>query len=303
MNAPLLSIITPAFNGVRFIEQCIELVAAENCPEVEHVIVDGGSSDGTAEKIKAAAARFSHLRWLSEPDNGQSEAMNKGIKLARAEVIGFLNIDDFYVPGTLRRILSLIPSLPKPALLVGNCMVLGEDEKPLFYNQPRNLKLQALLMGRRLHPYPVNPSQYFYHRQLHDLVGTYRTDCHYEMDAEFIFRAVQKANLVYLNEHWGNFRLIAGTKTFEDNAQGLGADRLKHWYHHYRKDIGLFSRIKAALSYPLFHEQNLVGDWLLEHRSISAAAKSIFFPQIKYLLHTALKRHSAQDTEEIRDIT
>ena len=96
---PLLSIITPVYNGEKFILGCIESVVAQNCAGVEHIVVDGGSTDRTVQILREKAETHPHLRWISEPDSGQSDALNKGIALARAEYIGILNVDDFYEFG------------------------------------------------------------------------------------------------------------------------------------------------------------------------------------------------------------
>src|SRR5215472_1653392 len=93
---PILSIITPVYNGEKFISGCIESVAAQKLAGVEHIIVDGRSSDRTMDIVRDKARVYPHLRWISEPDRGQSDALNKGIDMARAEYIGILNADDFY---------------------------------------------------------------------------------------------------------------------------------------------------------------------------------------------------------------
>ena len=89
-----LSIITPVFNGIRFIESCIINVIEQKCPNLEHIIVDGGSTDGTVEIITSYAERYEHIKWVSEKDHGQSDAMNKGIAKALGSILGFLNVDD-----------------------------------------------------------------------------------------------------------------------------------------------------------------------------------------------------------------
>ena len=82
----MLSIITPVYNGERFIEGCIENVISQNCMDCEHLIIDGGSIDRTITIIKKYAAKYSHIRWISEQDRGQSDAMNKGIKMKGREI-------------------------------------------------------------------------------------------------------------------------------------------------------------------------------------------------------------------------
>src|SRR5690349_9456456 len=100
-----LSIVTPVFNGGCFIESCLRNVIEQACPAIEHIVVDGGSADGTVEILSEYAARFDHIHWVSERDRGQSDALNKGIRMARGTVIGWLNVDDFYEPNVLSGVL------------------------------------------------------------------------------------------------------------------------------------------------------------------------------------------------------
>jgi glycosyltransferase involved in cell wall biosynthesis len=91
-QSPLISVITPVLDGERFIEDAIRSVLRQEYKRFEHVVVDGGSTDGTVEILK----RYPHLRWVSEPDRGQSDAMNKGFDLSSGEVVVYLNADDYF---------------------------------------------------------------------------------------------------------------------------------------------------------------------------------------------------------------
>src|SRR5690242_19457333 len=93
-DGPLVSIVTPSLNQARWLREAIESVRAQDYPHVEHVVVDGGSTDGTLEILR----EYDHLRWVSEPDRGQSHALNKGFQLATGEIFGWLNADDAYPP-------------------------------------------------------------------------------------------------------------------------------------------------------------------------------------------------------------
>ena len=251
----MLSIITPVYNGARFIESCIANVIAQQCSHVEHIIVDGASTDATVSVIREHAEKYPHIRWISEPDRGQSDAMNKGIALARGGIIGFLNVDDYYEPAVLSRIREVFRVLPEPSLAVGNCNVWNDDGDLLYVARPAKLKLQQILVGPRINLYPVNPSEYFYHRSLHDRIGLFDVDDHYAMDLDFLLRAVQAAHVRYFDETWGNFRLIKGTKTLLDqenthNIKRYSAVLAKHkkrlpW--HLRKFFWLYSMGQAAL--------------------------------------------------------
>jgi glycosyltransferase involved in cell wall biosynthesis len=240
-----LSVITPVFNGARFIEFCIRNVIEQNCPEAEHVIVDGGSTDGTVEVIRRYAAEYSHIRWVSEKDRGQSDAMNKGIGMAAGDIIGFLNVDDYYEPGTLREVITMFEDLPEPTLLVGNCNV-WDDDGNLYVNKPSGISFLTLLM-LYIPAFPGNPSAYFYHKSLHEKIGLYNVDEHFGMDIHFLFRATQVAHVKYVDKLWGNYRYLADTKTYRDVESGQNRIRVTEIADFYRRQAPVHYRIFSAV--------------------------------------------------------
>ena len=218
-----LTVITPVFNGARCIERCLRNVIDQACAEVEHLVMDGASTDGTREIIERLAQESPNIRLVSKPDHGQADAMNEGIALAAAPVISFLNVDDTYEPGVLQRVLTLLPDLTEPGLLVGNCNV-HQDGGKNWISRPSHLRLDDVLVGSLRMPHPINPSAYFYHRSLHDRVGFYDIHEHYALDLEFLLRALPTAHVRYVNEVWGNFYMLARyKKRAKDLASGLGA--------------------------------------------------------------------------------
>jgi glycosyltransferase involved in cell wall biosynthesis len=249
----VITIITPVYNGVNFIEACLKVVIDQHCPEAEHIVVDGGSTDGTVEIIKRYADQYSHLHWISEKDRGQSDAMNKGLALAHGEIIGFLNVDDYYEPDVLDRVAKIFSTLPEPSLLVGNCNVWGDADKLLYVNRPGNLKFTDLLMGPGLNPFPINPSAYFYHATLHDRIGSYDIDEHYTLDLDFLLRAVQVAHVHYVAETWGNYRRVAGTKTVESWRRGEATQAVKRVIKKYRYSLSPWRRCLSVVGYELFN--------------------------------------------------
>lgn len=248
----MISVITPVYNGERFIDSCIRVVIDQACLDFEHIIIDGGSTDRTVEIIKQYAEKYSHIRWISEKDKGQSDAMNKGIAMAKGELLAILNVDDFYEPNVLNRISEIFTALPEPSLLVGNCNVWVDDNKLKFLNKPTKLKLTDLLLGFSVNQYPVNPSAYFYHTSLHQKIGYYKVDEHYLMDVDFLLRAIQVATVKYVDETWGNFREIEGTKTVNDGKSGQGYYRMECLLRLYRKELTLFQRWQVTSKYELY---------------------------------------------------
>ncbi|MEH1842643.1 MAG: glycosyltransferase family 2 protein [Nostoc sp.] len=251
----MISIITPVYNGEKFIESCLQVVIDQNCLEVEHIIVDGGSSDKTVDIIKDKANQYPHIRWISEKDRGQSDAINKGISLAKREIIGVLNVDDFYEINVLNRICQIFKVLPEPSLIVGNCNVCTQKEQLIYINKPSRLRTIDLLLERRVNQdriidasFPVNPSAYFYHKSLHQQIGLYKVEAHYVMDIDFLLKAVRSSHVKYFNETWGNYRYYPGTKTFDDSATGMNLVRIKELFNDYIKTLPLMERAQIWLA-------------------------------------------------------
>jgi glycosyltransferase involved in cell wall biosynthesis len=171
--------------------------------------------------------------------------MNKGIAMASGNIISFLNADDFYEPGVLVYVSQLFSSLKEPTFLYGNCNVINEDEQIKYINKPKNLNIVNLLLKKCEHPY--NPSAYFYHKSLHDIVGLYGISDHYAMDLDFIFRAIQAANLQYIDETLGNYRDIQGTKTQNSKSSGLHEERKIALFQRYYSQLPITRKLQVEV--------------------------------------------------------
>jgi len=121
-NTPLVSIVTPSFNSDRFIEATVESVLRQDYPSVEHIVVDGCSTDRTLEILSA----YPHLHVVSEPDKGQTDALIKGFGLARGKIFAWLNSDDFYYPGAIASAVEVLEATGA-ALVYGSCDVIDES--------------------------------------------------------------------------------------------------------------------------------------------------------------------------------
>ena len=248
---PLITVVTPVFNGERFIRSCIENVARQDYPRTRHIIVDGASTDRTVSIVEELRRKHGHITLISEKDRGQSDAINKGIRAAKSQYVGILNVDDFYQPGVLARVGQIIGSLQEPSFIAANCNIWDENGELLHVNKPRHLEIEKLLLGGRYYPYPCNPAAYFYPKRLHDIAGFYDIHDHYAMDLRFILAAVQHIKALYVDEVWGNFRLIPGTKTFEDRRRGTARQRKRKVY------VGAFLRA------PLRTQMQVAPRWVL----------------------------------------
>lgn len=234
MGTPALSIVTPVFNGRAHIERCVENVISQGFDGVEHIVIDGGSTDGTVEWLRRTEAKMQHLRVVSESDRGQSDALNKGIALARSPVVGVLNVDDYYEPDVLRRAATIFERLREPSVVVGNCHVRDVDGSIDYVNRPRRLRLWQLLLGPEITLFPVNPSAYFYHRSIHDVIGPYDVDEHLAMDLDFLLHAARVTQLHYVDETWGNFCLSPSCKTYQSFSEKVAPPEREAVYARHR---------------------------------------------------------------------
>jgi len=211
---------------------------------MEHIVVDGSSRDDSVAILGSFAAKHPHLSYISEEDSGPPEAINKGIALARGEFIGILCLNDFYQPGTLNEVISLLPTLPRPAFLVGNCRMLDEKDELLYINKPEAFTPLQLL---RRKPYSYNPAAYFYSRDLHRTAGPY-PGCE-GCDLAFMLRAFERARIRYFDRCWGNFRMTPDSITVKAIQSGTieaGKDEI---FAEYIRSRPLLRRLllKAAL--------------------------------------------------------
>lgn len=122
-SLPKISIVTPSYNQVKFLDDAIRSVINQNYPNFEHIIFDNCSTDGSVDILK----QYPHLIWVSEPDRGQSDALNKGFRIASGEFIGWLNADDRYLPNCFNSVIKTIKNLPECDILYGNYRWISEN--------------------------------------------------------------------------------------------------------------------------------------------------------------------------------
>ena len=133
-DPPLISIITPSLNQGRYIRRCVESVATQEYPHFEHIVVDGGSSDETLNIL----GEYSHLRCISEEDSGQADAINKGLRMAQGEIIGWLNSDDEYTAGTFQLVAERAVEKKCNSVLAGGVRLLYQGKcLRIQHNRPR----------------------------------------------------------------------------------------------------------------------------------------------------------------------
>ena len=205
---PAVSIVTPSLNQAAYIADAIASVAGQGYPGLEHLVIDGGSGDGTLEVLRAHA---SSVRWTSEPDSGQANAVNKGLARARGEVVGWLNADDFYQPDAVRAAVSLLAAHPEVDVVYGDCIYLYQDVEPEESRlvRARPFDLPFLLDVGCFVPQPAT----FFRRAA--LAGiTLDEDLRFAMDYDLWIRLAKAGRaFAYLPRTLATFRITASSKS------------------------------------------------------------------------------------------
>jgi hypothetical protein len=204
-SQPLISIITPSFNAGQFLEQSIESVIGQDYPYIEHIIIDGGSTDNTLQILNRYQA---NVTWISEPDRAQGDALNKGFKLAKGDIIGWLNADDFYQPGAFTAAVDYLQNHPAVELVYGNFNLIDATGRVSHSHRTVPFSLEGLL-----HAAIIPQTSMFFRRGVLDDIGGVDESLHYVLDWEFTLRIALRRQVARVGEVWGNFRLVEGTKS------------------------------------------------------------------------------------------
>jgi hypothetical protein len=212
---PLVSIVTPSYNQARFLRRTVESVLRQDYPHVEYVVIDGGSTDGSPEVLRGYGNR---LRWVSEPDRGQSDAINKGFAQCRGEVRAYLNSDDVLWPGAVRTAIEHFRCRPDWDLLYGNAYQIDADDGILgrYPTAPYDL-------GRLLQNCFICQPAAFWRTRLAERVGPFDADLHYAMDLDYWLRADRAGGrLVHVPEVLACSRVYPETKTLSARDRVYG---------------------------------------------------------------------------------
>jgi glycosyltransferase involved in cell wall biosynthesis len=181
---PRISVITPSYNQGQFIEQTIRSVLLQNYTNLEYFVIDGGSSDGSVDIIRKYERQLAY--WESEPDRGQSHAINKGFARATGEIMCWLNSDDYYLPGTLRLVAETLAQGTGACALVGHCVQVYVDGQPPFEGKGRYENFERLLEFWK--GYQMHQPSIFWRREVFERVGYLNENLHLTMDFDYWVR-------------------------------------------------------------------------------------------------------------------
>lgn len=211
---PRISIVTPSLNQGQFLEETIRSVLLQGYPNFEYIIIDGGSTDNSVEIIRKYEPWLTY--WVSEPDGGQSDAINKGMQRATGDILAYLNSDDLYLPNALNQVVKMFTENEHIDIIFGNRVAIdGRSEvfPPwIYYNDVLEKGFQRIRL-LYWHNYISQPAVFWKHTLTED-IGLFDNNLHLIMDYDYWVRAVKAhKNFYYMNQPLAKFRYHCSAKT------------------------------------------------------------------------------------------
>jgi glycosyltransferase involved in cell wall biosynthesis len=211
---PLISIVTPSFNQVSFIEEALNSVQCQSYKRHEHLVIDGMSTDGTVDLLRnvSICKPKQTILWISERDSGQSEAVNKGFRQAQGEIVGWLNSDDRYRPDCFQHVVRAFEDNPDVDVIYGDYAVIDENGSVLKVR--REIEFSAFILHYHRVLYIPTTSTFFRRRVFED--GNWLDEkLQYAMDLEFFIRLSARGyQFKHIPELLAEFRIHPGSKTW-----------------------------------------------------------------------------------------
>jgi GT2 family glycosyltransferase len=219
----LVSIITPSYNQAPFLEQTMQSVLEQDYPHIEYIVVDGGSTDNSAEIIKTYADRLAY--WISERDSGQSEAINKGFARANGEIVAWLNSDDYYMRNTISVVVRCFEQNPDAVMLYGDMLAVDEEGQTINVLKYKQLSLEDLLCFQII----GQPSVFFRHSALNK-TGLLDPSFHFMLDHHLWIRLAEQGRILHIPQVWSAARYHPQAKNRAKAAEfGREAFRVLDW--------------------------------------------------------------------------
>ena len=231
----LISVVTPSYNQAPYIEQTIQSVLSQDYPQIEYLIVDGGSTDETVTIIKKYESRLAW--WTSEKDDGQTDAINKGFARAKGDILAWINSDDTYEPGAVAAAANYLQNHPEVGMVYADCNYINESGRVIGKFNAAQTDYRRLRRG-----YTRIPQQtMFFRAEFWKQVGPLDPSFYFAMDYDLWTRIAARTAIKYVSQTWANFRLHSSGKT-------ILADELcwpEMMKVHYRDGGSFFSAIVA----------------------------------------------------------
>lgn len=222
-SLPRVTVITPSFNQAEYLEQTLHSVLNQGYPNLEYLVIDGASTDGSVEIIRRYANQLSG--WVSEPDHGQGEAINKGFARASGEIVAWLNSDDLYLPGAINAAVRAFQNHPDIGMVFGDVVSMDGSGNPINVMTYGPWGLDDLLQFNI-----IGQPAVFIRRDVLEKAGFLDTSYHYLLDHQLWLRTAQRASTLYVHERWAAARYHANAKNVAHAAEfGEEAYRIAAW--------------------------------------------------------------------------
>lgn len=216
----LVSIITPSYNQAAYLEQTMRSVLGQEYSDIEYIVIDGASTDGSLEIIKKYANRLAY--WVSEKDHGQAEAINKGFARAQGEIVAWLNSDDYYLPGAVAAAVKTFDEHPDAALVHADMLAVDAQGQTTNMLKYRQLTLEDLLCFQI-----IGQPAVFMRRSALERAGGLDATFHFLLDHLLWIRIAQQGRIVHVDQTWAAARYHAEAKNRAKAAEfGLEAFRI-----------------------------------------------------------------------------
>ena len=284
-SLPKITVVTPSYNQAQYIEQTILSVIYQGYGNLEYIVLDGGSTDGSVEIIKKYEKHIDY--WHSKKDNGQGAAINEGFARATGEIFYFLNSDDILMPGALLRIGELFKSVTTPTVIFGNCMHFHQTRLKVrssdIVNDRKNFAMN-------LYNYMIQPSS-FCNRAAWETTGVFNEDIYYAIDWDWFLRAERAGvNFIPLNDYLSLFRWHEAHKTGvkgKDNPRDMELVKIYETYAN-KKIAMAFAKIRRVRNGSKFVNDVIHASNIFNITPLRRLLHILICPSIKYYEYFSL---------------
>lgn len=225
-DEPVVSIVTPVRNGIKYLEVCIQSVLNQSYPRIEHIFVDGGSTDGTLDMLVSYRAKYpSRIKFISEPDNGVGDALNKGFRMATGDIFAWLDADDTYLPDAILTAVNFFRSTPSAYYLYGGVDIIGESGQALGEVPIKDFDFQEVVKGNHF----ISLSAALFRRQVFERVGDFSVMAN---NFDYWIRITRQFQMHFVNRKLCTWRLDGGSlgMSKEKRCVAVRMEKLKEDY-------------------------------------------------------------------------
>ena len=258
VSLPKVSIVTPSYNQSQFLEQTILSVLEQDYPNIEYIIIDGGSTDGSVDTIRKYEDRLAY--WISGSDEGQADAIDKGWKRSSGDILVWLNSDDYFEPHAVRNAVSLLQSHPDAVAVCGAIHIVDEVGRQLRIENSKPVSVARFV--RFTSAWTIQQPTVFARRWAIEKADWLDASLHSIMDIDLFLRMMRIGPFLYSEQVWANFRKWDGGKTSTDRLLPAGRKEYEHviskywpkpvfwlllWQSRLRTRFGLGQRIRTMI--------------------------------------------------------